>query len=183
MLNICLSIQTEKALAKTRKCFFMWTSQGLNLEWQSLHKTHQLQKENARLTEENDALKKRIASIDENAITRLRDKKDAEIKELQERVGKAESEAVRSGNKAYSEHQQSPKTWWRIYSLLLAAEAVSVQVGAVPTVNLPTGMEQRRIQAGEYNVEVCFHTTLRGGGILTLPLHNLSLLQSCMTAK
>ena len=45
--------------------------------------------------------------MDENAITRLQDKKDAEIKELQERLGKAESDAVRSGNKAYSEHQRA----------------------------------------------------------------------------
>ena len=59
------------------------------------------------MTEENDILRKRIASMDENAITRLRDKKDAEIKELQERLGKAESEAVRSGNKAYREHQRA----------------------------------------------------------------------------
>jgi len=64
-------------------------------------------KENGRLTEENDVLRKRIASMDENAITRLRDKKDAEIKELQGRLCKAESEAVRSGNKAYSEHQRA----------------------------------------------------------------------------
>ena len=66
-----------------------------------IEQNKRLQQENARLTEENDVLRKRIASIDENAITRLRDKKDAEIKELQERVGKAESEAVRSGNKTY----------------------------------------------------------------------------------
>ena len=59
------------------------------------------------MSEENDILRKRIASIDENAITRLRDKKDAEIKDLQERLGKAESEAVRSSNKAYSEHQRA----------------------------------------------------------------------------
>ena len=72
-----------------------------------IEQNKQLQKENARLTEENDVLRKRIASMDENAITRLRDKKDAEIKELQERVGKAESDAVRSGNKAYSEHQRA----------------------------------------------------------------------------
>ena len=72
-----------------------------------IEQNKQLQKENGRLTEENDVLRKRIASIDENAITRLRDKKDAEIKELQGRLGKAESEAVRSGNKAYSEHQRA----------------------------------------------------------------------------
>lgn len=72
-----------------------------------IEQNKQLQNENGRLTEENDVLRKRIASMDENAIARLRDKKDAEIKELQERLGKAESEAVRSGNKAYSEHQRA----------------------------------------------------------------------------
>lgn len=72
-----------------------------------IEQNKQLQKENGRLTEENNGLKKRIASIDENAITQLRDKKDAEIKNLQEQLGKAESEAVRSGNKAYSEHQRA----------------------------------------------------------------------------
>lgn len=72
-----------------------------------IEQNKQLLKENGRLTEENDVLRKRIASIDENAITRLRDRKDAEIKELQERLGKAESEAVRSGNKAYREHQRT----------------------------------------------------------------------------
>ena len=72
-----------------------------------MEQNKQLQKENGRLTEENDGLKKRIASIDENAITRLRNQKDVEIKELQEQLGKAESEAVRSGNKAYSEHKRA----------------------------------------------------------------------------
>lgn len=72
-----------------------------------IEQNKQLQKENDRLTEENDVLRKRIASMDENAITRLRDKKDAEIKELQGRLGKAESEAVRSNNKAYSEYQRA----------------------------------------------------------------------------
>lgn len=83
-----------------------------------IEQNKQLQKENARLTEENDALKKRIASIDENAITRLRDKKDAEIKELQERIGKAESEAVRSGNKAYSEHQRAENAESQVREML-----------------------------------------------------------------
>ena len=78
----------------------------------------QLQKENARLTEENDVLRKRIASMDENAIIRLRDKKDAEIKELQERLGKAESEAVRSGNKAYSEHQRAENAESQVREML-----------------------------------------------------------------
>ena len=83
-----------------------------------IEKNKRLQQENARLTEENDVLRKRIASIDENAITRLRDKKDAEIKELQERVGKAESEAVRSGNKAYSEHQRAENAESQVLEML-----------------------------------------------------------------
>ena len=83
-----------------------------------IEKNKRLQQENARLTEENDVLRKRIASIDENAITRLRDKKDAEIKELQEQLGKAESEAVRSGNKAYGEHQRAENAENQIRELL-----------------------------------------------------------------
>ena len=83
-----------------------------------IEQNKRLQQENARLTEENDVLRKRIASIDENAITRLRDKKDAEIKELQERVGKAESEAVRSGNKAYSEHQRAENAESQVREML-----------------------------------------------------------------
>jgi hypothetical protein len=83
-----------------------------------IEQNKQLQKENGRLTEENDVLRKRIASIDENAITRLRDKKDAEIKELQRRLGKAESEAVRSGNKAYSEHQRAENAESQVREIL-----------------------------------------------------------------
>ena len=83
-----------------------------------IEQNKQLIKENGRLTEENDVLRKRIASIDENAIKRLRDKKDAEIKELQERVGKAESETVRSGNKAYSEHQRAENAESQVREML-----------------------------------------------------------------
>ena len=83
-----------------------------------IEQNKQLQKENGRLTEENDILRKRIASMDENAITRLREKKDAEIKELQERFGKAESEAVRSGNKAYSEHQRAENAEKKLREML-----------------------------------------------------------------
>lgn len=72
-----------------------------------IEQSKQLQKENGRLTEQNNVLKKQIASIDENAIIRLRNQKDAEIKDLHERLDKAESEAVRSGNMAYSEHQRA----------------------------------------------------------------------------
>jgi len=56
--------------------------------------------------------------MDENANIRLRDKKDAEIKELQERVCKAESEAVRSGNKAYSEHQRAENVESQVREML-----------------------------------------------------------------
>ena len=34
-------------------------------------------------------------------------------------------------------------------------------------VSLPTGTARRRIQAGECNVEECFHRTSKGGVILT----------------
>jgi len=83
-----------------------------------IEQNKQLQKENARLTEENDVLRKRIALIDENAITRLRDKKNAEIKELQDQLGKAESEAVRSGNNAYSEHQRAENAESQVREML-----------------------------------------------------------------
>ena len=83
-----------------------------------IEQNKQLLKENGRLTEENDILRKRIALIDENAITRLRDKKDAEIKDLQERLGKAESEAVRSSNKAYSEHQRAESAESKVREML-----------------------------------------------------------------
>lgn len=83
-----------------------------------IEKNQQLQKENARLAEENSVLRKRIASMDENAITRLREKKDAEIKGLQERLGKAESESVRSGNKAYSEHQKAESAEKKLREML-----------------------------------------------------------------
>ena len=83
-----------------------------------IEQNKQLLKENGRLTEENDILRKRIASIDENAIARLRYKKDAEIKELQERVGKAEFEAVRSGNKAHSEQQRAENAESQVREML-----------------------------------------------------------------
>ena len=68
-----------------------------------------LQKENGKLAEENNTLRMRIAAIDENAIVRLRSQKNAEIDKLETELRKAESEAVRSGNMAYSEHQRAEK--------------------------------------------------------------------------
>jgi len=83
-----------------------------------IEQNKQLLKENGRLTEENDVLRKRIASMDENAITRLREKKDAEIKELQGRLDKAESETVRSGNIASRERQRADKAEGQIKEML-----------------------------------------------------------------
>lgn len=83
-----------------------------------IEQNKQLQNENGRLTEENDVLRKRIASMDENAITRLREKKDAEIKVLQGRLGKAESEAVRSSNIASRERERADKAESQIKEML-----------------------------------------------------------------
>ena len=74
-----------------------------------IEQNKQLQKENARLTEENNGLKKRIASIDENAITRLRTQKNAEIDKLEKELQKAESHAVQSDNMASRERQRAVK--------------------------------------------------------------------------
>ena len=87
-----------------------------------MEQNKQLQKENGRLVEENNGLKKRIASIDENAIARLQDKKDAEIKDLREQLGKAESEAVRSGNKAFSEHRRAENAERQVKEMLAIPE-------------------------------------------------------------
>ena len=87
-----------------------------------IEQNKQLLKENGRLTEKNDVLRKRIASMDENAIIRLREKKNAEIKELQGRLDKAESEAVRSGNKAYSEHQRAETAENQVREMLAIPE-------------------------------------------------------------
>lgn len=67
-----------------------------------VEKNKQLQKENCRLSVENDVLGKRINAIDDNANVRLRSQKNAEIDRLEEDLRKAESEAVHSGNIAYS---------------------------------------------------------------------------------
>ena len=87
-----------------------------------IEQNKQLLKENGRLTEENVVLRKRIASMDDNAITRLRDKKNAEIKELQGRLGKAESEAVRSGNIASRERQRADRVEGQIKEMLTIPE-------------------------------------------------------------
>ena len=83
-----------------------------------VEKNKQLQKENGRLSEENDMLRKRINAIDEKAIVRLRNQKDAEIDKLEQELRKAESEAVRAGNKAYSEHQRAEKAEKQIADIM-----------------------------------------------------------------
>lgn len=83
-----------------------------------IEQSKQLQKENGLLTEENNVLKKQIASIDENAIIRLRNLKDAEIKDLHERIDKAESEVVRSSNMAYCKHQRADEAESQIREML-----------------------------------------------------------------
>ena len=83
-----------------------------------IEQSKQLQKVNGRLTEENNVLKKQIASIDKNAIIRLRNQKEAEIKDLHARLDKAESEAVRSGNMAYREHQRADESEGQIREML-----------------------------------------------------------------
>ena len=94
-----------------------------------IEQNKQRQQENARLTEENVILRKRIASMDENAITRLRNKKDAEIKELQERLGKAESEAVRSDNVVSRERQRADKAEGQIKEMLGIPEIKEIWEG------------------------------------------------------
>ena len=93
-----------------------------------IEQNKQLLKENGRLTEENDVLRKRIASMDENAIIRLRNQKDAEIKNLHERLDKAESETVRSGNMAYSEHQRADEAKSQIKEMLDIPEIKKIWV-------------------------------------------------------
>lgn len=93
-----------------------------------IEQNKQLLKENDRLTEENDVLRKRIASMDENAIIRLRNQKDAEIKNLHERLDKAESETVRSGNMAYSEHQRADEAKSQIKEMLDIPEIKKIWV-------------------------------------------------------
>ena len=87
-----------------------------------IEQNKQLQKENSRLTEENNGLKKQIASIDENAIIRLRNQKNAEIDKLEKELQKAESETVRSGNMAYSEHQRAEKAEKQIEEMMNVPE-------------------------------------------------------------
>ncbi|ERI89102.1 M protein repeat protein [Bacteroides pyogenes F0041] len=83
-----------------------------------IEQNKQLQKENSRLTEENNGLKKRIASIDEKAIIRLRYQKNAEIDKLEKELQRAESEAGRSDNMASRERQRADKAEGQIKEMM-----------------------------------------------------------------
>ena len=87
-----------------------------------IEQNRQLIKENGRLTEENEVLRKRIASMDENAINSFRDKKNAEIRDLQERLGKAETKSVRSDNLAYSEHKRADEAENKVKEMMEVPE-------------------------------------------------------------
>ena len=91
-----------------------------------IEQNRQLIKENGRLTEENEVLRKRIASMDENAISSLRDKKNAEIRDLQERLGKAETKSVRSDNLAYSEHKRADEAETKVREMLSIPEVKEI---------------------------------------------------------
>ena len=91
-----------------------------------IEQNRQLIKENGRLTEENEVLRKRIASMDENAINSLRDKKNAEIRDLQERLSKAETKSVRSDNLAYSEHKRADEAETKVREMLSIPEVKEI---------------------------------------------------------
>ena len=99
-----------------------------------IEQNKQLQKANEQLTVENKMLKDKISTIDDTAINNLRKQKNAEIDELNERLQKAESNAVRSGNMAYSEHQRAIK-----------AEEKLQEVMDIPEINkLWNSIQQKR---------------------------------------
>ncbi len=78
----------------------------------------QLQKENHILSAENAGLRKRISSMDENAINNLREQKDAEIERIQKECDRANNHAVRSGNLASKEHQRANEAEGQIREML-----------------------------------------------------------------
>ena len=68
--------------------------------------------------DQNNGLKKRIASIDEKAIIRLRNQKDAEIDKLEKELQRAESKAGRSDNMASRERQRADKAEGQIKEIM-----------------------------------------------------------------
>ncbi|MDE5739022.1 MAG: plasmid recombination protein [Bacteroidaceae bacterium] len=83
-----------------------------------IEQNKQLQKENHILSAENAGLKKRISSMDENAINNLREQKDAEIERLQKECDRVNGHAVRSGNLASKEHQRANEAESQIREML-----------------------------------------------------------------
>ena len=83
-----------------------------------IEQNKRLQKENHILSAENVGLKKRISSMDVNAINDLRKQKDAEIERLQNECDRANSHAVRSDNLASKEHQRADDAELQIREML-----------------------------------------------------------------
>ncbi|MDE5783048.1 MAG: plasmid recombination protein [Prevotella sp.] len=83
-----------------------------------IEQNKQLQKENHILSAENAGLKKRISSMDENAINNLREQKDAEIERLQRECDRVNDHTVRSGNLASKEHQRANEAESQIREML-----------------------------------------------------------------
>ncbi len=87
-----------------------------------IEQNKQLLKENHILSAENIGLKKRISSMDENAINDLRKQKDAEIERLQKECDRANSHAIRSDNLASKEHQRADDAELQIREMLAVPE-------------------------------------------------------------
>ena len=87
-----------------------------------IEQNKRLQKENHILYAENAGLKKRISSMDENAINDLRKQKDAEIERLQKECDRANAHVVRSDNLASKEHQRADDAELQIREMLAVPE-------------------------------------------------------------
>ena len=87
-----------------------------------IEQNKRLQKESHILSAENIGLKKRISSMDENAINDLRKQKDAEIERLQKECDRANDHAVRSDNLASKEHQRADDAELQIREMLAVPE-------------------------------------------------------------
>lgn len=83
-----------------------------------IEQNKQLQFWNHILSAENAGLKKRISSMDENAINNLREQKDAEIERIQKEYDRVNDHAVRSDNLASKEHQRANEAENQIREIL-----------------------------------------------------------------
>ena len=82
----------------------------------------QLQKANERLTAENAQLKKKISTIDETAVSKLRKQKNDVIAEFEAKLNKAYSEATRSDNIASIERQRADKAERQVKDMMAVPE-------------------------------------------------------------